>query len=913
MDGLLILLILAVLAIPVSILVLFVKMAGLRADLRAMEAQVKMLRAGQGVPTAAAIPTPVDPEPLPPALAPTPEPVAQTPLAAVTPWDRALGKAASEPPPATAPAAKAPAAKAPIPPRGPSGSTKLVAWLQANWIYAVSAASLALAGIFFVQYGMEKGLLPPGLRVLAAMAFGAGLIAAGEWLRRKHGDEGTTPTVNLPSVFSGAGIVTIFAATLAARQLYGLIGPQLAFAGHLATAALAVALGWFSGPLLVAVGLVGATAAPFIVSGGSEAGDWLYAYMALIAAVGLAVDAVRRWRWVSGLAVGLGYLGAVLIQLGGASDAGLVAHLAAMVLLAVILPELRLIPTHKGPALLPSLAMGKAAPRPGFTVHQAMAAMLASSLGLFFLSSDLGDTAMLGFAALTALGLAALLWADRAEGLADLALPPVIAFLAALAMQAVDHGGLLRDFAAQALALRAPESAPPLTASIMMIMATLLTLAAAYRALRPGPLAVPFGLAAVLIAPLAAATLELLWQPALVLGPYPWALHIIGLAALITALALRFAKADAPDLRRAAYATLSALSLIALALFLLITKTALTLALAVLVAVSAALDRRFRLPEMSLFLQAGAAVLGYRLLADPGLDWALSAPLAQVLLAFGGAIAAMLAALWLLAPLPRPTAKAVAESAAAGLAAILANVLITRWLNTANGTHLETHWGLTLNAMPWLILMLMQLYRARIGGPLTKLRWALAALGGLIAGAGVGLAATAGNPLFTYSPDQTGALVQGPLIVDSLFLAYAIPGLILGLAAWKLPLMRHLRLGFAALGAALLALYAGLEIRRFWQGDWLGLPGVTQPELYTYTLALMLLGAGLLYQAIARRSAPLRRIAMAVIALVVAKVFLLDAAGLTGLTRVISFAGLGLSLAGLAWLNRWAGQAGEKG
>jgi uncharacterized membrane protein len=195
---------------------------------------------------------------------------------------------------------------------------------------------------------------------------------------------------------------------------------------------------------------------------------------------------------------------------------------------------------------------------------------------------------------------------------------------------------------------------------------------------------------------------------------------------------------------------------------------------------------------------------------------------------------------------------------------------------------------------------------------LTKLRYALAALGGLIAAGGVGLAATAGNPLFTYAPEQTGALVRGPLGLDSLFLAYAIPGLILLLAAWKLPALGRLRLGFIALGAALVALYAGLEIRRFWQGDWLGIPGLTQPELYTYTLALMLLGAALLYQAIAKRSDRLRRIAMAVIAVVVAKVFLIDAAGLTGLTRVVSFAGLGLSLAGLAWLNRWAGQAGDK-
>jgi uncharacterized membrane protein len=54
---------------------------------------------------------------------------------------------------------------------------------------------------------------------------------------------------------------------------------------------------------------------------------------------------------------------------------------------------------------------------------------------------------------------------------------------------------------------------------------------------------------------------------------------------------------------------------------------------------------------------------------------------------------------------------------------------------------------------------------------------------------------------------------------------------------------------------------------------------------------------------------PLRRIAMAVIGLTVVKVFLWDAAGLTGLLRVVSFAGLGLGLAGLAWLNRWAAQS----
>jgi uncharacterized membrane protein len=103
-----------------------------------------------------------------------------------------------------------------------------------------------------------------------------------------------------------------------------------------------------------------------------------------------------------------------------------------------------------------------------------------------------------------------------------------------------------------------------------------------------------------------------------------------------------------------------------------------------------------------------------------------------------------------------------------------------------------------------------------------------------------------------------------------------------------------------------LLIWAVLEIRRLWWGDWIGAQDVMQGELYSYTLAMLALGAVLLWQALARRSLRLQRLAMAVIALTVAKVFLWDASGLSGLTRVLSFAGLGLSLAGLAWLNRWA-------
>jgi uncharacterized membrane protein len=352
-NGLLLLAI-VVLSIPVSIIVLFVRTGRMREQIATLERRIADLTTQQrhGVPTSlpppatlAAPGAPADPTVAPtravaadltePTLSPPPE------SAAIPGEVEARTAAPDLPASPQRPEAARPASR--------EWSNRMADWLGANWIYVVAAASLSLAGIFFVQYGMERGLLPPGLRVLAAIVFGLALIGAGEWFRRRFGDEGLTSTIYLPSVFSGAGLVSIFAAVLAARQLYELIPAEVAFAGHLGTAALAVALGWFYGPLLAGVGLIGAAVSPFIVGGGSEASPWLYAYFALIAAVGLGIDAVRRWGWVSSLALVLGYAMSLLSYLSGAGEPGWVSVLLVLAVLAVILPRLQLIPSHPRP------------------------------------------------------------------------------------------------------------------------------------------------------------------------------------------------------------------------------------------------------------------------------------------------------------------------------------------------------------------------------------------------------------------------------------------------------------------------------------------------------------------------------------------------------------------------------------
>ena len=917
------------LAMPVAILVLFSRTARLSGEVRALERRISRLTDAPAQPVAASAPP-------------------DAPIAArVAAEDRAPAKPTAPPPlPPLPPQPPQPprTPPAPLPSAAvvftPARFDALAAWLRANWIYAVSALSLALAGVFFVQYGMERGLLPPGLRVLSALVFGAALVAAGEWVRRRSGDGRGAASAYIPSTFAGAGIVSMFGAVIAARGLYGLIGSEAAFAGLLAVAALALALGWVYGPFLAAAGLIGAGAAPFLVGGDSADPTWLYAYFALVGAVGLGVDAVRRWAWVSVLALAVAYGGIALIWFGtgGPDGSPLGQPLLAAVLLAVavgatLIPGLALRPDHAGPALSATV-FGKGG-APVFPVRLAVGAGVASSIGLALIQGAAPSDSWAAYLALAALAGFFLWAAGSAPGLRDLALLPAAAFLGRLGLEGAGNGPLAEVMRAAWIGLRPPETSPPPDLTLLLALAGLMTLGAALRAgtlgaETPGagtPGAETLGaparrwmaLGAAVFAPLAAGALELWWRPALSLGAYGWALHVLAVAALMTALAVQAARADGEDRARAALYALSALTLIAFSFAIALSGAALTLALAALAVFAAALDRQFRMVEMGWFLQAATVVLGYRLVVDPGLFWAVEvASLPEAVLATAGVAAALYAALRLLPDRDGQRAQValVLESGALAALAVAADVLLLRVLidkqETETNDWFRTHWGMSLVALPWLVSAFVQIYRRGAGGAFVRVRAVLAGLAAALWAPGMAFALTIFSPLVPLF-GSSGARVYGPPVLDTLAVAYGLPALILFAGVRLVPIPRRfLRRSALGAGFALLAVYVVFEIRRFWQGDDLSVPGVVQGELYSYTVALMLLGAGLLYQAIARGSSDLRRVAMAVIGVTIAKVFLWDAAGLTGLTRVASFVGLGLALAGLAWLNRWAaGQGGH--
>jgi len=172
----------------------------------------------------------------------------------------------------------------------------------------------------------------------------------GELVRRRYGDEEDSMNV-LPSTFSGAGIVTLYTAFLSARHLYDLLPSDLTLLALVGVAGLSIVLGWFYGPFLAAVGVIGALVSPFVVGGSSDAPHLLFYYFALIVVMALAIDAIRRWAWVSVLALIGGFFATWMLLISGAEAVhalvfGFIASVAA-----TAIPVLRIWPNHQGSML----------------------------------------------------------------------------------------------------------------------------------------------------------------------------------------------------------------------------------------------------------------------------------------------------------------------------------------------------------------------------------------------------------------------------------------------------------------------------------------------------------------------------------------------------------------------------------
>jgi uncharacterized membrane protein len=287
-------------------------------------------------------------------------------------------------------------------------------------------------------------------------------------------------------------------------------------------------------------------------------------------------------------------------------------------------------------------------------------------------------------------------------------------------------------------------------------------------------------------------------------------------------------------------------------------------------------------------------VLSYPLGTLPILNW--------ILYSYGLAIAALLVGLHFL----RPSGERWLILATEASIALLAFVLITLEVRSlfdpdAMMAPAADFMERAVYVLAWGAFALGALWIARTRRDAVVL-WAWRASGALATATALAIQVVLANPVF--EPADVGSWP----ILNGLLLAYALPAVMAALARrWMIDVEPDRRVArLAEVTASILAFaWVSFEVRHLFDPGFerrgLGADGL---ELYAYSFAWLLFGLVLLALGFARHQAALRHAGMVLVCIVVAKVFLIDMAGLEGLLRVLSFLGLGAALVGLGYAYR---------
>jgi uncharacterized membrane protein len=754
--------------------------------------------------------------------------------------------------------------------------------LVENWLVWLGGAALALGGAFLVKLSIDYGLLTPAVRVFLAAMLGIALSGGAEWLRRREPADATASYV--PQALAAAGAATVFAAIYAAHQLYGLLPSGIAFALLAVTAGATVAQSLRHGPLVAALGLVGAYVVPLLVESAAPHALPLFAYLTIVTAASLALLRHRAWWWL----VWFSLAGAMLwvpLWFAAASDPA-----PAIVALYLLVQFVLFVALRRG---VPRVAfLGGTADTP--LVRAAVRAAFWAVAGGLLLVAHVDHFTLTSVAAATAAIVGILGFAYR-----DAALDDTIAAAGALALLMLASWNL-------------PLPAPDLNFGVFRLepdhVRNFTTSAMLYAALfGGGGFAVLKGVARPgRWAGLSAAA------PLLILIVTYWRLQLfdIGIAWTLLALALAGAELVAAlavakrrdggieiEIALAAYAVAVLGGTIAAAAFGL-EEAWLTVAFALHLPAIGWVETRTRVAALRWVALAVAAVVLVRLVANP---YVLDYPLGPTPV-FN----------WLLYGYGVPAA---------------AFIIATRQFGDTRDDALV--WVLEGGSLVFsLLLLTLELIHA-LYGRLTMASIndfgdasALIALWLAFAVGVIALGETRQRPVLRWggrlvlSVATAVSLVwqllnfvfgvrAGDLVLfNALLLADGIPCLLYAVLAWLVPHRPVLRRIAAVLAAGYALAWVTLEIRRAFHSRVELFGGSTDVEWYLYSVAWLALAVAALAIGLVRNNDRLRRAGLVGVGLVVAKVFLSDMAELDGVLRALSFIGLGGALVGLGYTYR---------
>ncbi len=776
--------------------------------------------------------------------------------------------------------------------------------LGARWAVWAGGLALALGGVFLVRYSIESGLLGPGVRLTLAALFGLLLIAAGELVRRKALPKAEALYANamVPGILTAAGAVSLFGAIYAAHGIYEFIGPTLAFLLLGLTAFGVLGLSLLHGQALAGLGLVGSMLTPLLISTTAPSLWTLFIYLTVAQVATAFASRIKGWLIVPSIAQVLLGLWALIALIDSADITPI-----ALSVIAMIAAWMLIWPgttndhgeEHGAPFSLEALGQRMASGPLGLDITLSLAVVLPALVLV-----DRGPTDQFPLFAFAAL-IAALAAAGSARSGAFW--PTAIAGVAAL-LGAVVKTGLLAQAQVALLGFGWDEDAifslgGPVIFIFLGLAAVFVLLGLAHirRRFEADPLFSTIWAAIAAVLPVLLATISFVFY-----GVYArdWThgLFAIGLGAVLLAACEFLDRRGAlPGFRRG-IDTLLAGSFFAFALALhCLTDGVVTTILLALLGFAYLMATRKRawsgLPWIMVIALAGVL---FRIGWDPTLvgPEALSrTPLLNQLLP-GYGIPALLALLSAYEARNWPGQRV--RHALQGLASLLGLLAIAILVRHAmNGGVLDSSTP-TLGEQSIYTLLVVGLsgilMTLDLKSPSPVFRYGSMVAGGMAIAQTVSLHLGALNPYFTG--ESTGSW---PLI-NLLLVGYLLPGLAYaGLAFYardKRPLPYVILLALS--GALLGFTWVTLSVRRFWQGEFIAYwKGFEQAETYSYSVAWLAIGVGLLALG-SRFDARSLRIASAVIViLTVAKVFLIDMANLEGVLRALSFIGLGFVLIGI--------------
>jgi uncharacterized membrane protein len=767
--------------------------------------------------------------------------------------------------------------------------------LGSRWAVWVGGVALALGGIFLVRYSIEQNLLSPATRITLGGLFALALIGAGEWLRRREGTLALAviPQANVPSILAAAGTCTAFASAYAAYALYGLISPATTFVLLGAIAVLTMIASTLHGPILAAIGLLGAMGSPLLVSS-DEPQPWaLVIYLAFVAIPAYGVARFRLWRGL-GVATATGVLAWTLpiFLIDTSNTLPVMVHLVVQAGLSAFflvalpyrdIPDLEAGIDRAASAILLAFALAAIVVSASVSVGDGRLVFIGA-VALVLLAAGLRFPAAAPAAAWASLtiGGALLVWPIRSEIAGD---PENLFIMSSDAFAVRPHA--LESYLA--LALLAPAAIAGASLVRLVRFPNLRLSASAWY------------VGAITIGPLLA-LVAAYWRVAEVERSLSFALVAGTLAAAFAAAArwmTRQVSQEAAPIRLALGGIASAaLAALALGLTFALDKGMLTVAFALTALGTAWVSQRIDIPALRYAVAAiGLIVLG-RLIWNPTIVSGDPGPILVnwLLWGYGVPAVAFLAASRLLDRSGRDRIVQLTESLGIVFAAFLVFFEIRHALSAGDPLALTTDLleaGLVATQS---IVFAIVLTRLDIRRPDPVYRWSSLIFKVL------SLALCAGGLLLFENPIFMDDTVPGGSLFNGLIVAYLLPSILASGLAYveRSARTRFYSLSSAILGLVLFSAYVGLEIRRLFVGPELGLwRGFTQGEQWSYSIAIMVIGIALLGFGFIRDSRFVRLASGVYLVLAVLKVFIVDLSNLEGVMRALSFMGLGLVLIGI--------------